>query len=389
MFFAKKDPEEEAEKERARARHEQLLAQAVRALERDKELYAGHTFVHGSMPTWTQFSFVDLFADPFVDLERRDVEMDAIMGISKKRAAAARAERALAASGSSKDCKPEKGRQGRRQGRKGGSRGNEAVVQLAMSMKFVGNIFKRLLTEDIGDCSRHVSNILQALQEALQIGSYWRGEDVHGSFLAFLQYMVGRVNAMRPGEILIFPGGWRRETKPGHALVHVLEEASNHHFTFSTCNTKGGEGLEYHARAQCAPPKLRRSLTLCCDDVPVWRLQDSSFWYMLFRPLVYPSDANGPAYLYEQLLPYLNSRPLYSNAYKHELVNVPQNMGDMAPTKEEVDMTPLPSGISDATPDQMWGGSSSSLSFDSGGGTTSSVPAPSSIAKFRWFTPEF
>ena len=76
--------------------------------------------------------------------------------------------------------------------------------------------------------------------------------------------------------------------------------------------------------------------------------------------------------------PYLNSRPLYSNAYKHELVNVPQNMGDMAPTKEEVDMTPLPSGISDATPDQMWGGSSSSLSFDSGGGTTSSVPAPSS-----------
>ena len=81
MFFAKKDPEEEAEKERARARHEQLLAQAVRALERDKELYAGHTFVHGSMPTWTQFSFVDLFADPFVDLERRAVEMDAMMGI--------------------------------------------------------------------------------------------------------------------------------------------------------------------------------------------------------------------------------------------------------------------------------------------------------------------
>ena len=87
---------------------------------------------------------------------------------------------------------------------KGGSRGNEAVVQLAMSMKFVGNIFKRLLTEDIGDCSRHVSNIHQALQEALQIGSrlpIGECEDVHGSFLAFLQYMVGRVNAMRPGEI--------------------------------------------------------------------------------------------------------------------------------------------------------------------------------------------
>ena len=362
MFFAKKDAGEEALRERARARRAALLAQAARALVRDKELYAGHTFVHGSMPTWAQFSFVDLFADPFVDLERRGVEMDAVMGISKKRAAAARADRDVAAArGNSKAASKAKGAKDDGKDAKGGSRGNEAVVQLAMSMKFVGNVFKRLLTEDIGDCSRHVSNIHQALQEALQIGSrlpIGECEDVHASFLAFLQYMVGRVNAMRPGEILIFPGGWRRETKSGHALVHVLEKASNHHFTFSTCNTKGGEGLEYHAaRAQCAPPKLRRSLTLCCDDVPVWRLQDSSFWYMLFRPLVYPSDANGPAYLYEQLLPYLNSRPLYSNAFRHDLVNVPQGVNDMAPTKEEVNMTPLPSGIAEATPDQMWGGS--------------------------------
>ena len=48
-----------------------------------------------------------------------------------------------------------------------------------------------------------------------------------------------------------------------------------------------GDGLQYHfAKAQCAPPKLKRAVTMWCDNIPIDRLSDSSFWYMLFRPLV-------------------------------------------------------------------------------------------------------
>ena len=245
-------------------------------LARDKQVYEGHSFVHGSSPTWLHFAFCDLFADPFVDVKQRQLEQDVIMGISKARKAAA--QRLESKDASAKTTTNDK--------ESSDGQGKEAVVQLAMSMKFVGNIFKRLLSEELGDCSRHVNCVQHALVEALQIGArlpIGKCEDVHTSFLAFLQYFVGRVSAMRPGEMLIFPGGWRRKTIPGHALVHVLERVTMQHYTFSTCNTKEGEGLKYHAaRPQCAPPKLRRALTICCDDIPASRLSDSSFWYMLF-----------------------------------------------------------------------------------------------------------
>ena len=47
--------------------------------------------------------------------------------------------------------------------------------------------------------------------------------------------------------------------------------------TFAQVNT--GEGTAYHfARSECSPPKLKRSLSLVLDEVPVRRLTDSSFW---------------------------------------------------------------------------------------------------------------
>jgi len=36
----------------------------------------------------------------------------------------------------------------------------------------------------------------------------------------------------------------------------------------------------------------------------------SSFWALLFRPLIFPSDTNRIEDLYSTLLPYLNGRPL-------------------------------------------------------------------------------
>ena len=186
------------------------MEKTAQTLQRDKQIYEGHSFVHGASPTWLQFAFCDLFADPFLDVKQRKLEQDVLMGISKARKAAAQALESKSSSKSSDSSSSSSNKES------SDGQGTEAIVQLAMSMKFVGNIFQRLLSEELGDCARHVNSVQHALVEALQIGArlpIGKCEDVHTSFLAFLQYFVGRVSAMRPGEILIFPGGWRRKTK--------------------------------------------------------------------------------------------------------------------------------------------------------------------------------
>ena len=54
-------------------------------------------------------------------------------------------------------------------------------------------------------------------------------------------------------------------------------------------------GLKYHpGKAECIPPKMKCAMSIVCEDIPTERLLDSSFWFMLFKQLVYPSDKNGP-----------------------------------------------------------------------------------------------
>ena len=54
-------------------------------------------------------------------------------------------------------------------------------------------------------------------------------------------------------------------------------------------------------------------LPLRMRGVPKVRLSNSAFWMVLLRPLVWPSAAHGPALIYEQLLPFLNARPVLAN----------------------------------------------------------------------------
>lgn len=101
---------------------------------------------------------------------------------------------------------------------------------------------------------------------------------------------------------------WSREETTD--LTSILQDQF---YSFGIINT--GPGLEYHAAlAECSPPKLKRSLAMTLEDVPSPRLQDSSFWFLLYRQLVYPKKTNGAEEVYTVLLPYLNGKPIYSNA---------------------------------------------------------------------------
>jgi hypothetical protein len=62
--------------------------------------------------------------------------------------------------------------------------------------------------------------------------------------------------------------------------------------------------------------KIKRMLSLVLESVPYDRIKDASFWFMIYRMMVYPAEDNGPKVFYERLLPYLNSKPLMANVDK-------------------------------------------------------------------------
>jgi len=203
---------------------------------------------------------------------------------------------------------------------------------LAQSLQVVQEGLNRLLRDRSLDSSpdslRAVVGLQRAMVESLQLGARLpigkmdddddnADQKLAAKYLDFLNVLVMKVNSIRPGELLMCPGGWRTSEKEGHAVVYLVYRAHST-YTLAVCNT--GSGQEYHpAKSELAPPKLKRALTMVFEHIPLTRLADSSFWFMLFRPMVYPEETNGPSYLYEVLFPYLNSRPLSSNAMRQDV----------------------------------------------------------------------
>ncbi len=74
-----------------------------------------------------------------------------------------------------------------------------------------------------------------------------------------------------------------------------------------------GEGNTYHlSRMSQARGGLERSGCVTLRGVPRHKLEDGAFWYFFLRPLVYASDDNGPAQLYDCLLPFLREEALHA-----------------------------------------------------------------------------
>ncbi|CAE8618416.1 unnamed protein product, partial [Polarella glacialis] len=99
------------------------------------------------------------------------------------------------------------------------------------------------------------------------------------------------------------------------AVVRGSGAAASGKYSLAVVNT--GEGLQYHpvaANAEPPSPSLPlRQTALVVSAIPVERLQSSGFWYLVYRQLLCPAEANGPGVLYGKLLPFTNQKPLSSN----------------------------------------------------------------------------
>jgi len=143
-------------------------------------------------------------------------------------------------------------------------------------------------------------------------------------FHLFLYSFVEKIRAMRSGDCIIVPCGWTTNpiarapdaasAPPARGQFIVIVAHKGETWELSVVNDGSDPtdaSLEYHAAGfDVATGKTKRSPFMFFDGIPRSRLADSSFWFMLFRLVVFPHAENTPARLYEVLLPYLNQVPL-------------------------------------------------------------------------------
>lgn len=102
-----------------------------------------------------------------------------------------------------------------------------------------------------------------------------------------------------------------------------------HYLTKRPANTSGsGSRVDIASNHSYSTRKLLNTLALACPQVPHARLADSSFWFLLYRPLFLTPAGGGGDFsgmgigadvLYDSLLPGLNGRPFASNGRMQSL----------------------------------------------------------------------
>lgn len=113
------------------------------------------------------------------------------------------------------------------------------------------------------------------------------GTQDNNAFTAFLSVFIDRVRSMRPGALLMFPGGWSTQNDgKSRALIYTLQRLQGS-FVFSVTNT--GDGLEYHpVKADPSSDGFLYGLTTQLTEIPMDMCLDSSTWALLLRPIVHP-----------------------------------------------------------------------------------------------------
>ena len=143
------------------------------------------------------------------------------------------------------------------------------------------------------------------------------GQQSEAELDRFMFAFMRRIRALNIADALIVPVGFAASVvgQPAQTLLLVVDRKDQEHFRVGVVNNTEGEGLEYHATNASFSPAIKHRMVFTVDDIPVVRLTDSSFWFVLFQYQCWPlsPEQKGSRILYEQLIPYLNNKPLYNN----------------------------------------------------------------------------
>ncbi len=198
------------------------------------------------------------------------------------------------------------------------------MVALCASFDFVADGIRRM-SESTSSSVHH--NLHQALKQAAGFASSLPALSCNADhFHRYLSRWVSCIKRLRSNEIAIGPVGWSNSDGTGQCAVVVIHRSTaKDEYTLSFVNPEG-EGSEYHVCSlDLKFGGVQRAQAIVFSGIPTWKLNNSSFWFMALRQLVFPAPSDsenksetGAQLVYERLLPYLTTRPLYSNAVASE-----------------------------------------------------------------------
>ena len=183
-----------------------------------KRQYISKAFSFGESPVWQQFSFADIFLDAYVDASSRKALKDP-----------------------------------------------NGFRNTVGSLGVLSKALTQLITNPtLGKYKHHVAQLRLAVDQAVDIMRRLPGPDDPERIVAFLRHIVGKVNALRPGESLIVPAGWIG-SQDAHCLLVVLSR-KNTTFSLAVSNTSGDDGPRRTAPA--ARPLSPPPTTTCPASTP-------------------------------------------------------------------------------------------------------------------------
>ena len=205
---------------------------------------------------------------------------------------------------------------------------NTVFSALSEALKFVSKLATTASATDT-DYASPLSRAAECLRGAIALAKELPSHSKDGErTLEFIIRLVERVRELRVGSALLVPVGWCTASKQGgggasHVLLFLISRAaSGDGFELRVLNA--GAGLEYHAR--CVDEEtggVRINLPLVLRGIDEARLTDPNWWFLVLRPLIFPAASEPTEHaaalrdlarpLYEQLLPYLNGRPVLAN----------------------------------------------------------------------------
>ena len=188
----------------------------------------------------------------------------------------------------------------------------ETLTSLIDSAITIGKCLGALPLKMSSAESNAVSAIRRALEDMLSLARVMPvGARDNNLFVSFLSALLDRVKQLRAGEIIMIPGGWANE-EGGAAVIFTIHRLPQH-FVVSVTNC--GDGLEYHPiQADPAKDAFRYINTIQLMEVPIAIAMDSAAWALLFRPLIFPQEADkAKDMIYNKVLPMMNGRPLMAS----------------------------------------------------------------------------
>lgn len=122
----------------------------------------------------------------------------------------------------------------------------------------------------------------------------------------FLANFVNKIRELQEGERFLFGGGWQSPTS-GHAIMHAIqrEKGSEKDVTFSFTTLNTGSGIQFHPSNQADYPKRKVRTAITIGSIPLKRMCDEAVWYVLFKQMTLSRKENGPAIVYQVVLPHL------------------------------------------------------------------------------------